>query len=157
MIIDNWDSYINTGNNFYLFNNPVSGRFEWIPWDLTWGDNAQAELFQRAEFGMMESGAPMYDKSMAIEKYRNAYTAYLDLLTRHFFTIENMSSLVKQYHNLIAPYVSQSTGDKAFFGEDIMFSYNSFNESPDQLIQFISDRRKFTQSALQNELLSATR
>ena len=43
-ILDNWDSYPNTGNNYYLFNNPVSGRFEWIPWDLAWGGNPQAPL-----------------------------------------------------------------------------------------------------------------
>ena len=26
-ILDNWDTYISIGNNYYLFNNPVSGRF----------------------------------------------------------------------------------------------------------------------------------
>ncbi len=151
-IIDNWDSYIFTGNNFHLFNNPVSGCFEWIPWDLTWGENAQADLFMRNDFGMMEAGAPLYDKTMAIEKYRSAYTAYIDLIARYWFTASNTSLLINKYHNLIAPYVSQSTGDKAFFGDEPMFQLEAFQNSPDALLNFIDQRSKYIQTALQEEL-----
>jgi spore coat protein H len=152
MIIDNWDSYINTGNNFYLFNNPVSGRFEWIPWDLTWGENPQAGLYTTAEFGMMESGAPLFTQAMAIQKYRDAYTAYIDLLSRYFFTEENMSSLINRYHNLINPYVSQSTGDKAFYGDEPMWDANAFPESPAALMNFVKQRIVFVQTELSTEL-----
>jgi spore coat protein CotH len=152
MIIDNWDSYINTGNNFYLFNNPVSGRFEWIPWDLTWGGNPTSDVFTRAEFGMMENGAPLFDKTMQIEKYRDAYTAYLDLITRHYFTLENMSGIIRRNHNLIAPYIAQSGGDKGFFGTSTMFPYEEFKNSPDALINFVSERVRFLEEAIQSEL-----
>jgi len=152
MLIDNWDSYLNTGNNFYLFNNPVSDRFEWIPWDLTWGGETSASLFTKSDFGMMESGAPMYDKTMAIKKYRLAYTAYLDLLTRNFFTTENMSAMIRRYHNQIAPYIKKSNGDKAFFGEEPMFDIHEFQDSPDALIQFVSDRHAFARTEISNEI-----
>ncbi len=152
MLINNWDSYINTGNNFYLFNNPVSGRFEWIPWDLTWGGEATAPLFVRSEFGMMESGAPMYDKTMAIDKYRIAYAAYLDLLTRYFFTTENMSALIRKYHNQIAPYITKADGDKAFFGEEPMFDHEAFKNSADGLIHFVSERNAFVRKAVSEEI-----
>jgi spore coat protein H len=150
-VIDNWDSYINTGNNFYLFNNPVSERFEWIPWDLTWGENPQAALFSGNEMGMMES-APLFERAMTIEKYRNTYTAYLDLLSRYWFTTENMSTRIRKYHNMIAPYVSQSSGDKGFFGEDSMFPYDAFQESPIQLINFVDQRINYLQTAIDEEL-----
>ncbi|MGD2027609.1 MAG: CotH kinase family protein, partial [Anaerolineales bacterium] len=39
--VSSWDFYPYTGNNFYLYNNPGTGKFEWIPWDQTWGDNVQ--------------------------------------------------------------------------------------------------------------------
>ncbi|MDW3649456.1 MAG: CotH kinase family protein [Bacteroidia bacterium] len=29
----NWDSYIEHGRNFYMYENPNSGKFQWIPWD----------------------------------------------------------------------------------------------------------------------------
>ena len=152
MLIDNWDSYINTGNNFYLFNNPVSGRFEWIPWDLTWGGETSAALFTKSDFGMMQGGAPMYDKTMAISKYRMAYTAYLDLLTRYFFTTENMAALIRTYHNQVAPYVNKGEGDKAFFGEEPMFDIEAFQNSTEGLIHFVSERNTFARNEINEEL-----
>lgn len=151
-IIDNWDSYINTGNNFYLFNNPVSGRFEWIPWDLTWGGNTQASLITRMDSELMEAGAPMFVKTMAIEKYHRAYLAYIDLLTRYWFTPEKLSPLVNHYHDMIAPYISQSTGDKAFYGSDPMYEQDAFTHSADGLIEFIKGRSAYIASVLQEQL-----
>ena len=39
--ITNWDSYIEHGRNFYLYQNPNSQKFQWIPWDynLSMGGN----------------------------------------------------------------------------------------------------------------------
>ena len=31
--MNNWDSYIEHGRNFYLYHEPVSDLFFWIPWD----------------------------------------------------------------------------------------------------------------------------
>ncbi len=41
IISKNWDSYIGYGRNFYLYQEPVSGLFYWIPWDynLSWDGN----------------------------------------------------------------------------------------------------------------------
>lgn len=33
IITDNWDSYIEHGRNFYLYHEPVSDQFHWLPWD----------------------------------------------------------------------------------------------------------------------------
>jgi len=30
---ENWDSYIEHGRNFYLYEDPTSKKFQWIPWD----------------------------------------------------------------------------------------------------------------------------
>ncbi len=30
---ENWDSYIEHGRNFYLYEDPISQKFQWIPWD----------------------------------------------------------------------------------------------------------------------------
>jgi PKD repeat protein len=147
-IIDNWDSYIYTGNNFYLFNNSVSGRFEWIPWDLTWGEGVEAPLFTRSESGLME-GAPLYDLAFSVEKYQDAYRAYLDLLMRYWFTPQNLTPMIKQYHTMIAPYIDQSTGDKAFYGVEPMFPPEAFRTSGDDLGNFVSMRSEYIQSAIE--------
>ena len=38
---NNWDSYLQSGRNFYLYQHPYDGKFYWIPWDynLSWGGN----------------------------------------------------------------------------------------------------------------------
>lgn len=33
VMTNNWDSYIEHGRNFYLYHEPSSGQFFWIPWD----------------------------------------------------------------------------------------------------------------------------
>jgi hypothetical protein len=110
-VLNNWDSYAYTGNNFYLFNNPVAGRFEWIPWDLTWGGEASALLFATPMLGLLER-APLSDTVFQVDEYRSRYAAYVDLLLVYWFNSENVSASAQTYHNMIAPYVSQSTGTK---------------------------------------------
>ena len=63
----NWDSYPHTGNNFFLFNNPVSGRFEWIPWDINWGDGVNAPLFDRGA-NNVSPYAPLFERVFEVDK-----------------------------------------------------------------------------------------
>ncbi len=39
-LIGHWDGYSENLQNFYIYNDPVSGRFHFVPWgtDSTWGD-----------------------------------------------------------------------------------------------------------------------
>jgi spore coat protein H len=138
----NWDSYPYTGNNYYLFNNPETGKFVWIPWDLTWGGDPRHPLFELEGPGLV-SRAPLYDQVFQVERYRKRYAAYLDLLARHWFNYENVSTLAAQYHNLIAPYVSQATGDQMYFGETAMFPIEAFQESWKRLGDFARERSAF--------------
>ncbi len=147
-ILNNWDSYPYTGNNFYLFNNPVTGRFEWIPWDLTWGSETSAPLFGRTTVGFLER-APLYDNVFQVDLYKSKYAAYVDLLLRYWFTTDNISEKAQAYHDMIAPYVSQFTGDKAFYGEQSMFTPESFNNSLPSLITFVTERNSFLRTQLQ--------
>jgi spore coat protein H len=149
-ILDNWDTYPNTGNNYFLFNDPVGGRFEWIPWDLTWGENAQAPLFMRSGEGLL-SRAPLSDQVFQIASYRSRYLAYADLLLRSWFTPQAMTDRVQNYHEMITPYINQSTGDKAFFGDHAMFPGEAFTNSPSALLQFVTQRGEFLRNALAAE------
>jgi spore coat protein H len=150
-ILDNWDSYPYTGNNFYLFNNPASGRFEWIPWDLAWGGNAQAGLFPTAGAGLVER-APLADQVFGVESYRSQYLAYVDLLLRYWFNEQNITDQVEKYHRLIAPYITQETGDKAFYGDQPMFLPEAFSNEWQNTVRFARDRSQFLKDALANEM-----
>ena len=144
----NWDSYPNTGNNYYLFNDPVSGRFQWIPWDLTWDLNPAAPVFETGEFRLVSS-APLYEKTMQVEKYRRQFAAYLDLLLRYRFNYDYIYARARQLHELIAPAVAQ--GDRAFYGVNAEASPDSFEEW-EALADFARDRNAFIRSVLNEEM-----
>lgn len=149
-ILNNSDTYPFTGNNYFLFHDPATGLFEWIPWDLTWGGNPQTPLFERANPELMER-APLFDKAVQTERYRSKYAAYMDLLLRHWFNSANLTNLVQKYHRMIAPFIPQSTGDPAFYGDQPMFPPESFDHSWEALLEFVSERETFVQLALQQE------
>jgi spore coat protein H len=149
-ILDNWDSYPFTGNNFYLYHDPVTDRFEWIPWDLTWGENPQTPLFTRADPGLVER-APLFDKAMQTEPYRGKYAAYVDLLLNVWFNRANLTNRVQVLHRMIAPYISRSTGDKGFYGEGAMFPPEAYDRSWEDLLQFVAERETFVRGALGQE------
>jgi hypothetical protein len=144
-LLDNWDAYPNTGNNFYLFYNSVEERFEWIPWDLSWGGNPHAPLFYLDGPRLVER-APMYDRVMAANRYRLKFAAYLDLLTRNWFTVEHMQAQVYRFHNMIAPYVA--LGDKMFYSPNALYSPSAFDNSVDGLVEFVRQRRNYVESVL---------
>jgi spore coat protein CotH len=148
--LGNWDSYPYTGNNYFLFNNAGTGKFEWIPWDLTWGGNRRHPLFELEGHGLVER-APLYDNVFQVERYRVRYAGYLDLLARQWFTYENISALAFKYHHMIAPYVTQASGDKMYFGDSAMFPIEAFNNSWTDLGAFAQERSHFILTTLAQE------
>ena len=138
----NWDSYPYTGNNFYLFNNPLTGKFEWIPWDLNWGGDAKMALFEREEF-TISPYAPLFEKVFAVEEYRLRYAAYLDLLIREKFNEEEIYRLAENYHQMIAPYIAQGEGDKMFFGETAWFTLQDFEQNWKALPELARQRSEY--------------
>lgn len=147
--VASWDYYPYTGNNFYLYNNPETGKFEWIPWDQTWGGYAQQPLFELEETGFLER-APLYDRVFEVKAYQKKYAAYLDLLARYWFNYENVYKQAQKFHNMITPYINQSTGDKMYFGPTAMFQIENFNEGWNQLPDFAKERSEFILQTLSN-------
>ena len=138
--LSGWDIYPFMGNNYYLYNNPSTGRFEWIPWDLTWGGDPKQPLFGRG-FDALQR-APLYDRVFEVERYRVKYAAYLDLICREWFTYDKVSARVKELHEMIAPYVTQGSGDKMYFGDTAVYPIEAFNSTWVGLGEFAWQRRE---------------
>ena len=148
--VGNWDSYMYTGNNYYLFYNQVSGVFEWIPWDLTWGGSVQQPLFERDSMGMVQR-APMYDYAFQVERYRVQYAAYLDLLTRYYFNSDHVTERVRLFYQQISPRLSQATGDKMYYAEDGWFVPADFDDSVQHLLTFTEQRSQYIRHVLSTD------
>jgi hypothetical protein len=149
----NLDTYPYTGNNFYLYHNPASDRFEWIAWDEnnSWGHFGGDVEFPL--YGVEESlgplkYAPLFIKVFQVEKYRRDYRAYMDLLIRTWFNYEQFGARAETLHDLLAPYVTQETGDKMYFGPTAAYSIEAFDDGWVQLADLTRQRSQFIQSTL---------
>lgn len=164
VLCDNWDIYPFCANNYYIYNDPGSGRFEWIPWDLNsaWDGEVHRELFQK-EWGGPVDYAPLHEKVFGIPQYRQDYLAYVDLLMRYWFHPDIVRKRAQELHNLVEPYVKQSTGDKMFFGDTAKFSIEdfavnwestAFSEEPVKpgIVNFTEERWHFLNEALRLQL-----
>ncbi len=145
----NWDIYPYTGNNYYLYNNPATEKFEWIPWDLTWGDNPQHPVFQATEPGIA-GRTPLHTRVFQVPEYRLRYAAYLDLLMRHFFNPKLVGNRARFYQTMIGPLLQQGNGDKMFFSDEGWFTIEAFQGSWQEMAQRVQQRQNFLRTAIQN-------
>ena len=91
VLLSNYDSFLSNGQNFYLYLDPVSSKFGFIPWDLdlAWGGFfllGTARERERASIWHPWVGQHRFlERVMAVEAFRQLYRAQLEaLLAQHF-------------------------------------------------------------------------
>ena len=147
----NWDIYPYTGNNYYLYDDPETGMFEWIPWDLTWGDNPEHSVFESTEPGLADR-TPLHTRVFQVPEYRLRYAAYIDLLLRNYFNPQVIGEKSRAYEAMIAPLLTQGEGDKMFTGEGAWFELEAYQGISQELVNRVQQRMLFLQSAINNYL-----
>ena len=153
----NLDTYPYTGNNYFIYHNPTTDLFEFLPWDMnnSWGNfagGAEFPLFGEVEDVGPLKYAPLFTKVFEVDQYRQDYMAYVDLLLRNWFNKQIVASLAEHWQDQIRPYLTKETGDKAFIGEDAMYSLEQFDQDRINLILLTDDRNEFLSSAIEAEL-----
>jgi spore coat protein H len=144
----NFDQYPDTGNNYYLYHDPGSDRFEWIAWDMgnSWGHFGGG--YDYPIFGAEHSLGPLqyrplFTKVFEVEAYQRTYQAYLDLLIRNYFNEEQLGSLATSWHDLVRPHLQSGGGDKMFIGEEACYSLEEFDQGLQEIIALTSARADF--------------
>ena len=152
----NLDTYPYTGNNYFIYHNSDTGKFEFISWDMnnSWGSfggHTQFPIYGNvSHVGPLEY-APLFTKTFEVERYRGSYRAYLDLLNRHWFNYEYVSAQSKEWHDLIGPYVEQGTGDKMYYGPSALFSIENFYQDRMDLVSLTKQRSEFISYSLMQD------
>ena len=117
VVVGMWDDYWVNGNNFYFYFSP-NGKAYFIPYDydntlgtsqimpnsgtqnlLTWGNMTQR---------------PLITKILAIPQYQNLYKSYITQLTsttNNLFHSTKSIPRIQAWQNMIAPFVSNDTGE----------------------------------------------
>jgi len=84
----NFDSFLSTGHNYYLYLNPADGRMYFIPWDLnmTFGAygwlGTDEEIIQTSITRSYADHNILIERLLAIDEYARAYRAHLRKLVK---------------------------------------------------------------------------
>jgi len=110
--LSNLDSVAGRNCNFYLYNNPATGKFEFIPWDLNevFGnhtfprDNGLTadEMLTLDIYNPVSPGEHvLIERILAVPEYMDAYLARLRALVEGYFSESSMHVEIDTIYNLI--------------------------------------------------------
>lgn len=92
----NFDSFLSTGHNYYLYVNPADGRIYFIPWDLNMSFGAYGwvgtdeELVQTSITRPYADHNNLIERLLAIDEYASAYRAHLRKLVTLGFNLNGV-------------------------------------------------------------------
>nr|HQV33979.1 CotH kinase family protein [Calditrichia bacterium] len=130
--IGNWDNYWFNKNNFYLYNNPESGVFDYLPYDLdnTFGidwvgpDWGNRDIYA---WGHDSEARRLVSKILAVQEYRDRYSYYLNKLVNSLFLPAVMFPGIDAIHTMITPAAAEDTVRTLDYG----YTLDDFNNSYD--------------------------
>jgi len=131
----NWDNYWYLNNNFYLYHNTATDRFEWILCDadetfgLWWDSNGGPHNFgTRNIYDWGKSWKPRPAIENTIEKfdsYCNIYSHFLKDLTQQVSNSQLLVPHINSIHALITPALETDP----YYGKDYKYTIQDFHDS----------------------------
>jgi spore coat protein CotH len=98
-LVANVDSFFGTGHNYFLYLNPRTDRFHFIPWDLdlSLGNFVFASAQDQLEWSIAQpylGKNRLAERILAVEEHNKTYRDNLRLLTEKVFTPKVMNVLI---------------------------------------------------------------
>lgn len=128
----NWDGYIFNKNNFYLYKNTATGKFEYIPYDTdnTFGiDWFGIDWYKRDIYNWDPSSQhrPLYVRIMEDPVFRSRFTTIMKNTIDSIYIKENLYQYLEEKKALITNSVIKDkyrTYDYGFSFNDFLFSFD---------------------------------
>ncbi len=125
-VIQNWDTYGRMSHNYYLYNNPESGKLTWIPWDnneaFQYGKQGGALSLSLNEVG---AGWPLISYIINDAVYKQTYETYLQQFIDEVFNPDKMIATYDSYYELLKDFA---------YAEENGFSFISSASEFDQAV-----------------------
>jgi len=133
VLTGHWDAYSYNKNNFYLYHNESTGKFEFIPYDpdntlgISWSDTDWAN---RNIYNWSSSWEerPLTEKILQNDIYRDRFSFYMNRFLNEDFNSSSMSTLVDGVKNQIKSYAENDM----YRTYDYDYTYSDFLNSFDQ-------------------------
>lgn len=129
-LIGHWDGYTRDVKNYYLYEDTVSMKVQFIPYDMdnTWGVDWGFVDFNSEKISEWISNSlyptPLSTNLVNEPDYKDAYYQYMATFTENFFNEEYIYPIADSIHKLIAPFV--------YSDNHYHYSNNDFTNSLDE-------------------------
>ncbi|MBL8006271.1 MAG: CotH kinase family protein [Ignavibacteria bacterium] len=156
IIFGNLDAYVNSGRNFYIYDLPTSGKFEWIVWDAGLsigaypGGSSSVETLSLTYVGN-SANRPLISKIYATTGLKNEYLRSLCYLYNGYFSASRLYPKVDSIANKIRPYVTEDPRKQyttANFETNIISDITLGGQRKPGIKSFISARQTNVQTQL---------
>jgi len=133
-VLCNIDSYAGTGHSYFLYNNPVDGKFYFIPWDCNesfgafYGSRNAGNMHEWNIFNPTDSGPkPLIEKILEVPEYMAAYTEKIHALLDGPLSDPEITARIESLHSLARPYVIGAQGE--FPPNTLLSDQNLFDQA----------------------------
>ena len=135
VITGNWDGYIYNKNNFYLYHNTKTDRFEYIPYDLDntlgidWLDRdwGTRNIYEWSQHG--SEVRPLYTRLLEVQSIRDRYSFYIKQLLDLLADQDSLFGEIDQLRSLISPSVVDDYYHTLDYGYDYIDFVTSYEEA----------------------------
>ena len=136
----NLDSYLGSATNYYLYDNPLTSKFEWIVWDV---NLSMAARIGNSKLDLLYAipQRPLMMRLLTIKEYKTRYLESISTFVENFFTAETLFPKIDQLVKFIEKDYQADT-QKMYTNEEILKAIDQdINGSPG-LKPFILNRRE---------------
>jgi hypothetical protein len=133
-LVGHWDSYDANTNNFYVYDDPSTGRFAFFPWGIDSVLDSEAPFGARAPVSVIAS-AQLSHRLYGIEEGRSAY---VDRLRTLLDTVWDESAILAEVDRMeaqVEPYVARA-------------SQGAWSTAVDTIRDVVQGRRKAIQAEI---------
>ena len=153
-----WDGYIFNKNNYYLYHNTSTGKFEYIPYDTdnTFGIDWFSINWEERniyDWSHPDEPRPLYERILQVDKYKAQYTYYTNMLLQNIVEGSVFYPRINSLRDQSYPFVI----DDPYYPLDYGYTPADFISSYDQptgahdvtgLKPFVENRRTASLSQL---------
>jgi len=144
-VIQNWDTYGNMPQNYFLYTDPSDGLLHWIPWDnnmallSSGGPGLAPPLSLCLDATAVGNDWPLIRYLIDDPVYYPIYVSDVNDTIEGAFTVARQQDRLRDAHALISPYVVGPEGEQEGY---TFTSPNSFEAELEVLLGHVENRRE---------------
>jgi hypothetical protein len=129
-IFVNLDSYIFSSHNYYIYNNPSSSLFDFLPWDLnesfgTFPPNLQIKKEEYPTIDLKSPNkTPLLKNMLGKDSFKQKYYAHYRTILNEDFTLDTINAIINSIKPIIDSYV-QKDPKKLYTYQNYLTNINS--------------------------------